>query len=43
MFIIPNSTNNKPNTTTTMFVNINIISPAMHLFFAKKNTRFKVF
>ena len=42
MFVIPNSTNNKPSTTITMFVDINIILPVVYLFLAKRDIRFKV-
>ena len=42
MFVIPNSTDNKFNTTTTISVNTNFISLAVHPFLAKKDTRFKV-
>ena len=43
MFVIPNNTNNKSSTTTTIFVDTNIISSAVHLFLAEKNARFEVF
>lgn len=43
MFIIPNSIDNKLSTTTTIFVNTNIISLVVHLFLAEKNARIGVF
>ena len=42
MFVIPYSTNNESSTTTTMFVDTNIISPAIRLFLAKKDAKFEV-
>ncbi len=41
MFVIPNSTNNKP-TTTTISIDTNIIPP-MHLFLVEINAKFEVF
>ncbi len=43
MFVIPNSTDDKPSTTMTMSIDINIIPSAACLFFAKRNARFEVF
>lgn len=43
MIVISNSIDNKSYMTTTMFVNINIVLPAMYLYLAKKNVRFEVF
>lgn len=43
MFVIFNNINNKLNTTTIMFVKVNIIPLAIHPFLANKNARFIVF
>ncbi len=42
MIIILNSIDDKPNMTTTMFVNTNIILIAMHILLIEKDARFKV-
>ncbi len=43
MFVIPKYTNDESSTTIIMFININIILPAIRPFLAKKDARFKVF
>ena len=43
MFVILNSINDQFSIIIIMFVNINIILPAVHSFLAEKNARFEVF
>ena len=43
MFIISNSSDNKPSMTTTMSINTNIILLVVCPFLAEKDTRFEVF
>ncbi len=42
MFVIPNSTDNEPSTTTIMSVDTNIIPPAVRPFLAEKSAKFEV-
>ncbi len=42
MFVIPNITDDEPSITTTMFVDTNIIPPAVRPFLAERDARFEV-
>lgn len=42
MFVIPNSIDNESSMITTMFINTNIISPAIRPFLVERDTRFEV-